>query len=144
MPNVPLPRSIDLENSDIQKLLESFLPYICTFPIDKFVGLDPPKKDEAITQVLATIRDLKTQIPESSDLLDAAIQGVSGPKFFGAETGTYSNEGQAIGCAVGAAIGGALGAALGGMGAIAGAGLGCAIGGSSGRAIGERRKFVQP
>ncbi|WP_405048787.1 hypothetical protein, partial [Rhizobium sp. NLR22b] len=87
------------------------------------------------TQLSASVRQLPSMRIENRAYTDAHIEGK--------ETGTYSNEGAAIGCSVGAAIGGAFGAAFGGgLGGFAGASFGCTAGGHIGRALGERVSYA--
>ncbi|MBX4911221.1 MULTISPECIES: hypothetical protein [Rhizobium] len=129
------PVHLNPDEETIKKMLEESLPRIIDYPIDKYIGLDPPRQKEVMDSVVDSLQELQSQIPQSADVLQAAVQGITDAHIEGKETGTYSHEGAAIGCLVGAAIGGA-------FGGFAGASFGCTGGGLIGRAIGERRKFA--
>ncbi|WP_326894415.1 hypothetical protein U8P73_36660 (plasmid) [Rhizobium beringeri] len=129
-----LPEPIAFDEGSLKEILDNVLGKFVDGPIDKYIGLDPPKKKEVVDSLVANLQDLQSQIPDSREVLEAAVQGITQARITGKETGTYSNEGAAIGCVVGATIGAA-------FGGLAGAAFGCMAGGPIGRALGERKEF---
>ncbi|MBX5238603.1 hypothetical protein [Rhizobium sp. NLR22b] len=72
-----MPEPIKFDEAAIKKMIEEAIGKWIDIPINKYIGLDPPRQKEVMDSVVANLQELQSQIPDSSEVLNSAVQGVT-------------------------------------------------------------------